>query len=58
MTLDGLVAQTFTAFQVVLLDDASSDDSVAIARSYQDRLNLRLIQTERNLGSRTPVTVS
>ena len=49
-TLDALVGQTFTDFTVVLLDDASSDDSVTIATSYQDRLDLRLIQAERNLG--------
>ena len=49
-TLDSLVQQTLQDFEVVLLDDASSDDSVAIASRYQDRLQLRLLRAEQNLG--------
>ncbi|MFG6489453.1 glycosyltransferase family 2 protein [Roseateles sp. BYS78W] len=49
-TLDSLVAQSLRDFEVVLLDDASSDDSLEIARRYQDRLALRIIRAEQNLG--------
>lgn len=49
-TLDSLVAQTLQGFQVVVLDDCSSDDSLDIARRYEDRLNLKLIRAEKNLG--------
>jgi glycosyltransferase involved in cell wall biosynthesis len=49
-TLDSLVHQTLPDFEVVLLDDASSDDSLAIAAAYQDRLRLRILRAEQNLG--------
>src|SRR4051794_30127472 len=36
-------------FEVIIVDDASTDDSAAIARSYQD-WRVRFIAHERNLG--------
>lgn len=49
-TLDSLVAQSLKDFEVVLLDDASSDDSLDIAQRYQERLQLRIIRVTQNLG--------
>ena len=45
---DALRAQTFTDFEVILADDASGDDSVALAeRRYPE---VRLVVNRRNLG--------
>lgn len=49
-TLDSLVAQTFRAFEVLIVDDASSDASVAIAHRYSERLALRVLSLATNAG--------
>lgn len=50
--LDGLLRQTCQDFDVLLLDDASSDGTAEVARAYQKRMPGRFcIQTlERNTG--------
>ncbi len=51
--VESILIQTYTNFEFIIIDDASSDDSVAIIRSYQDN-RIRLIINESNQGiSRT-----
>lgn len=38
--LDSLVSQTFLDFEVLVCDDGSTDDSAAVARSYESKLRL------------------
>jgi len=47
--LDGLVGQTFTDFEVIVINDAGPDPSRVIDR-YSDRLDIRLITNPVNLG--------
>ncbi|MEO8590178.1 MAG: glycosyltransferase family A protein [Flavobacteriales bacterium] len=47
--LDSVFAQTFRDFEVIAVDDASTDDSLAILRSYNDPRS-RIIASERNQG--------
>ncbi|WP_233827718.1 glycosyltransferase family 2 protein [Paraburkholderia sp. ZP32-5] len=49
-TLESLVRQTFRDFDVVLVDDASTDRTVDIARSFQARLNIRILSPDAHLG--------
>eukprot|EP01030_Chromulinospumella_sphaerica_P011485 gene11485-11278_t len=49
-TLDSLVQQTYRDFDILLVNDASHDATVAIARSYTDRLALRVLDLPQNLG--------
>jgi glycosyltransferase involved in cell wall biosynthesis len=50
--LDSIVAQTFADFEVLVVDDRSSDDTVAIAGEYAARdQRFRVIGNEHNLGA-------
>lgn len=50
--LDSLIAQTFQDFEVIVVDDCSTDNGVAIVESYAPKFNGRfqLTQTEQNSG--------
>ncbi len=50
-SLDGLLAQTFTDFELVIADNASTDGTEAICREYVARdARVRYHRNERNLG--------
>jgi len=48
--LDSLANQTIQPYEVILQDDCSSDNTVEIAKTYQDKLNLKIFVNEINLG--------
>jgi glycosyltransferase involved in cell wall biosynthesis len=48
---DSVLAQTFTDFEVLIVDDCSSDETVSITKEYTERdRRFRLVINERNLG--------
>lgn len=47
--LDSVFAQSFTDYELIAVDDASTDDSLAILRSTMDH-RLRIITLDRNVG--------
>ena len=52
MRMDSILKQTYPIYEIIILDDASADDSVKIAGKYlQERDNIRLIRNESNSGS-------
>src|SRR5262245_31351165 len=48
-TLRSLLRQTLTDFERLIVDDASTDDTVARICQFQDR-RIRLIRNARNVG--------
>ena len=50
--LDSILAQTFQNFEVIVVDDCSTDKSVSVVESYITKFNgrLRLSKTEKNSG--------
>ena len=51
--LDSLFVQTFQDFELIIVDDCSTDSSCKIVESYMPRFNgrLKLYHTEKNFGS-------
>jgi GT2 family glycosyltransferase len=48
--LDCLKGQTIQNFEIILIDNASQDNSLAIARQCQGGLNFHIIEQSQNLG--------
>ena len=53
--LDSILAQTFKNFEVIVVDDCSTDNSVTIVESYRKKFGgrLKLVHTRKNSGSGT-----
>lgn len=49
-SIESIWAQTEQDFELIVVDNASTDESLAIARSYQGRPRYRLIENDRNTG--------
>ena len=51
--LESLLAQTFQDFEVIIVDDCSTDSSAAVVESYAPKFDgrLALLQLDRNSGS-------
>jgi glycosyltransferase involved in cell wall biosynthesis len=49
-TIRSILAQTVQDFEIVVLDDASTDASRDVVRSFLDDRRVRLLTNERNIG--------
>lgn len=50
-TIESVLSSYFTDFEVIISDDASSDDTAAVARTYAERDDrIRVFVNEQNLG--------
>jgi glycosyltransferase involved in cell wall biosynthesis len=51
LAIDSILTQTFTDFELIIIDDASTDSSLAVAESYRDP-RIKVIRNDRNQGVR------
>ena len=51
--LDSILAQTFRDFEVVVIDDRSTDESLEIVKPYLEDPRVRLVSHEKNSGYRS-----
>jgi glycosyltransferase involved in cell wall biosynthesis len=49
--LDSIFSQTYQDFEVILLDDASSDSSMDVLEKYSGRGDVQLLRNEHNSGT-------
>ncbi|MHB8881377.1 MAG: glycoside hydrolase family 99-like domain-containing protein [Thermodesulfovibrionales bacterium] len=49
--LESVFNQTFKNFEVILLDDASTDNSMEELNKYSDHADIRIVRNEKNSGS-------
>jgi glycosyltransferase involved in cell wall biosynthesis len=49
--LESIREQTFQDFELIVLDDASTDNSVSILEDYAQRIPMRLVVNQENSGS-------
>lgn len=49
-TLDTLVAQTYRDFEVMLVNDASRDNTLEVAERYRGKLALQVLDLAQNMG--------
>lgn len=48
-SVDSILGQTYTDFELIVVDDCSTDDTAAILAGYDDP-RLRVVRSDRNLG--------
>ncbi|MBT9393949.1 glycosyltransferase [Hymenobacter sp. NST-14] len=48
--IESILQQTFQDFELIIVDDCSRDESLAVARSYQTDPRVRVLANERNRG--------
>jgi glycosyltransferase involved in cell wall biosynthesis len=48
--IESVLVQTFSDFELIVVDDCSTDGTVAVARRYLSDPRVRLVQNARNLG--------
>lgn len=50
--IDSILAQTFTDFELIISDNASTDETQAICEEFRDRdARIRYVRNERNMGA-------
>ncbi len=47
--IDSILSQSFTAFEFIIIDDCSIDDSLAVITSFEDE-RIRVLKNDRNQG--------
>jgi glycosyltransferase involved in cell wall biosynthesis len=49
--IQSILNQSFTDFELLILDDASNDDSLSVIEKYASDKRMRVIQNSENSGS-------
>lgn len=50
-SIESILQQTYTNLELILVDDCSTDNSLEIAKSYENLSNVTLLQNKENIGA-------
>jgi len=56
-SLESILNQTFKKFELIVVDDGSTDNSIELVKSYNDS-RIRVIKNKRNLGSVAAINIA
>src|SRR5690349_581871 len=48
-TISSVLSQTYSVFEIIIVDDCSTDNTVEVVRKFNDH-RIRFYQNEKNLG--------
>jgi glycosyltransferase involved in cell wall biosynthesis len=51
MAIDSIISQTYSSFYLIIVDDCSTDKSLAIAKSYLKDKRIRVYRNKKNMGA-------
>ena len=57
-TIESVLAQTFSDWELIIVDDASSDNSVEIIKKYCNDTRIKLICNEKNQGLKKSIKIA
>lgn len=55
-SIDSALAQTYTDFELIIIDDGSKDQTVSVAKKYLDDPRVSIIENPKNMGIATTRT--
>ena len=48
--IESVINQNATNYELILINDCSTDGSLSIAKKYENKSNVKIIKTEKNTG--------
>ena len=49
-SINSILDQTYSNYELLILDDYSTDDTLQILNKFKNRENIKIVQNEKNLG--------